>query len=88
MIDPGLLVGTGHSDPSLFSGLLNDELVSVDDAEYGKARTTASEEGSRVTTLFEGALEPRAMLTKVKEHTKTTNTILNKKLLKGILCLS
>ena len=61
MIDPGLLVGTGHSDPSLFSGLLNDELVSVDDAEYGKARTTASEEGSWVTTLLEDALPNRGL---------------------------
>jgi len=36
------------------------------------------------TTYFEDAPELKAVLTKVKEHTRTINTIL----LKGILCLS
>ena len=87
MIDPGLLVGGGHSDPQ-FSQLLNDELVGVDDAEYGQMRTVTGEEERWATTLFEDALELRAVLEGVQKHKETINIILNKKLSKGIRCLS
>ena len=87
MVDPGLLVGGGHPDP-LFSELLNNELVSVDDAEYGQMRTTTSEEERWATTLFEDALELRVVLKEVQKNTETTNIILNKKLSNGIRCLS
>ena len=83
MVDPGLLVGGDHSDP-LFSELLNDEPVGVDDAEYRQMRTITSEEERWITALSEDAPELRAVLTKARKHAKTTNTILNKKLSKGI----
>ena len=41
MINPGSLVGGCHPDP-LFSEILNDGLVGVDDAECGQMRTTTS----------------------------------------------
>ena len=87
MIDPGLLVGGGHSDP-LFSQLLNDEPVGIDDAEYGQMRTITGEEERWATTLLENVVELRAMLTKVQKHTKATNVILNEKLSKGVRCPS
>ena len=61
MVDPGLLVSGAHSDP-LFGESLNDELVSVDDAEYGQIRTTTSEEENWATTLFEDVVELRVVL--------------------------
>jgi len=85
MIDPGLLVGGGHSD-SLFGELLNDELVGVDDAEYGQMRTITGEEERWATKSFENVVELRAVLTKVRKHTKATNIILSKKLSKEIRC--
>jgi len=87
MVYPGLLVGGGHSDP-LFSELLNDELIGVDDAEYGQMRTTTSEEERWATTLFEDTLELRVVLKEVQKRKETTNIFLNKKLSKEIRCLS
>jgi len=49
--DDRLVSARGHSDP-LFSELLNDELVSVDDAKHEQTRTTTSEEERWATTLF------------------------------------
>ena len=84
---PGLVVGGGHSDP-LFSQLLNDEPVGIDDAEYGQMRTITGEEERWTTTPLENVVELKAVLTKVQKHAKTTNIILNKKLSKGIHCPS
>ena len=83
-----MLVGGGHSDP-LFSQLLNDEPVGIDDAEYGQMRTTTSEEERWATALVENGLELMAVSTEVqKKNTETTNIILDKKLSNGIRCLS
>ena len=66
MIDPGIFVSGGLSDPLDVGESLNDELVGVDDAEYRQVGTTASEEERWATTLFKDALELRVVSIEVK----------------------
>ena len=80
-------MGSGRSDP-LLSEMLNDGLVGIDGVEYGRMRTNSSEEEGWATTLVEDVIELRGVSIEMRKHTKTPNTILDKKLSKGIRCQS
>ena len=62
MINPGIFLSSGLSNPLDVGNSLNDELVGEDDTENGQVSTTASEEERRARTLFKEGFDLRAVL--------------------------
>ena len=57
MIDTGILLCSGASNPLDIGQPLNDELVGEDDTKYGQVSPTAGKEEGWATTLSNPGLE-------------------------------